>query len=268
NATGGRNFYLTNDLQPAVGDLLHENTSYYLIGFRTSRPTVDGKYRLLDIKVTGRGDYTVRTRAGYFRPSPPPKTGSRADRNPELPRPPATVAGLLPSADITMTAAVAAFASPGSADAVLVTAIDVTHPVAESPPSVSEELSLRTVAYSSAGNAKYDVRQKASVAVPAGVGGVSTSVAASLRVVPDRYELWLTIQEPRTNRIGGVFYNIDVPDFLAQTVTVSGIVLGREPAEGSSLPPALTGLVPIVPTTSRTFGKSDEVTAFFRVYQG
>jgi len=26
--------------------------------------------------------------------------------------------------------------------------------------------------------------------------------------------------------------------------------------------------VPIVPTTSRTFGKSDEITAFFRVYQG
>jgi len=76
------------------------------------------------------------------------------------------------------------------------------------------------------------------------------------------------MQEPRTNRIGGVFYNIDVPDFLAQTVAVSGTVLGRDPAEGSSLPPALTGLVPIVPTTSRTFGKSDEITAFFRVYQG
>jgi len=268
NATGGRNFYMTSDLQPAVDELLHENSSYYLIGFRTSRPTVDGKYRLLDIKVTRSGDYTMRTRAGYFRPTQPPKSGSRADRNPELLRPPASVAGLLPSADITMTAAVAAFASPGSADAVLVTAVDVTHPVAESSPSASEELTLRTVAYSSAGDAKYDIRQKSSLAVPAGVGGVSTSVAASLKVVPDRYELWLTMQEPRTNRIGGVFYNIDVPDFLAQTVTVSGIVLGREPAEGSSLPPALTGLVPIVPTTSRTFGKSDEIKAFFRVYQG
>jgi hypothetical protein len=267
NLSGGRNFYLTNDLQPAVDELLHENNSYYLIGFRTSRPTVDGKYRLLDIKVTRPGDYTVRTRAGYFRPTPPPKPGSRADRNVELARPPASVAGLLPSSDITMTAAVAAFASPGADGAMLVTAVDVTHPVTDSPWSASEELTLRTVAYS-AGDAKYDAREKASVAVPAGVSGVSTSVASTLKVVPDQYELWLTVQEPRTNRIGGLFYTIDVPDFLAQTVTVSGIVLGREPAEGSSLPRVLKGLVPIVPTTARTFGKSDEITAFFRVYQG
>ena len=34
------------------------------------------------------------------------------------------------------------------------------------------------------------------------------------------------------------------------------------------MPPALAGLVPIVPTVSRTFGQGDEISAFFRVYQG
>jgi hypothetical protein len=269
NATGGRNFYLTNDLVPAVDDLLSENSSYYLIGFRTSRPTVDGKFRRLDIKVTRNRGYTIRTRPGYRRPSPPPKPGSYADRNAELSRPPATVANLLPSSDIMMTTAVAAFASPGSTSTVvLLTTVDLTHRVEEAPASLSEELTLRTVAYSSAGDAKYDVRMKTSLAVPPGVGWVSTSVPSSLTVVPDRYELWLSAQEPRTFRVGGVFHNIDVPDFLEQTVTVSGVVLGREPAEGTSLPPAIAGLVPIVPTASRTFGQSDAIDAFFRVYQG
>lgn len=69
-------------------------------------------------------------------------------------------------------------------------------------------------------------------------------------------------------RIGGVFYKVDVPDFSAQTVTLSGVVLGREPADGVTLPPALAGLVPIVPTASRTFGQGDEIDAFFQVYQG
>jgi hypothetical protein len=265
--TGGRNVYLTNDLRPAVDELLDENSSYYLIGFRTSRPSVDGEYRLLDIKVTRPGDYTVRTRRGYRRPTPPPKPGSRADRNPELQRPPPTVTGLLPSSDITMSASVAAFASPNTRGAVLVTTVDLAHPVAESPATLSEELNLRTVAYS-AGNVKYDVRAKTSLPVPPGVGWVSTSVPSSLSVEPDRYELWLSAQEPRTNRIGGVFYTIDVPDFSTQTVSVSGVVLGREPAEGAPLPPALAGLAPIVPTASRTFGQGDEIAAFFRVYQG
>jgi hypothetical protein len=268
NETGGRNFYLTNDLPAAVDDLLSESSSYYLIGFRTSRPTVDGKYRRLEIKVTQPGETLVRTRAGYRRPAPPPRVGSYADRNPELEPPRATVANLLPRSDITMTAAVAAFASPGGAGAVLLTTVDLTHRVAEAPASLSEELTLRTVAYTAAGNAKYDVRAKTSLPVLPGAGWISTSVPSTLNVASDRYELWLSVQEPRTFRVGGVFHSIDVPDFSAQTVTVSGVVLGRKPTEGSPVPPAVAEVVPIIPTTARTFGQGDEISAFFRVYQG
>jgi hypothetical protein len=268
NPTGGRNFYLTNDLQPAVDEVLAENDSYYLIGFRTSRPTVDGKLRLVDIKVTRAGDHTVRARGRYRRPAPPPRPGSSADRNPELFRPPPTVGHLLPSSDIMMTAAVAAFPSPGTRNTVLLTTVDVTHRVDEAPASASEDLTLRTVAYSPSGDVKYDVRVKAPLAVPPGAGWVSTSVPSSLTVAPEHYELWLSAHEPRTMRVGGVFYRIDVPDFSAQTIALSGVVLGREPAQGAPLPPALAGLVPIVPTTARTFGQGDEIGAFFRVYQG
>jgi len=268
NLSGGRNFYGTNDLKPAVTDLLDENDAYYLIGFRTSRPTVDGKYRLLDIKVTRPGDYWVRTRVGYLRPSPPPKPGSRADRNPELSRPPPTASGLLPSSDVAMNAAVSVFAAPGGRQAVLVTTVDLTHQVAETPSSTSETLTLRTVAYSSSGDPKYDVSAKTSIPVPPGVGRVSTSFPSKLTVEPDRYELWLTAHDPRTNRIGGVFYNVEVPEFAANAVTVSGIVLGREPTERLPLPSTLAGLVPIVPTASRTFGQGDPIVAFFQLYQG
>jgi hypothetical protein len=266
--TGGRNFYLTNDLGAAVDEVLAENDSYYLIGFRTSRPTVDGKLRLLDIKVTRPGEHTVRARARYRRPVAPPKPGSSADRHPELLRPPPTTGNLLPSSDIMMTAAVAAFASPGTRNAVLLTTVDLTHRVAETPASASEELTLRTVAYAPSGDVKHDVRVKAPLAVPPGAGWVSTSVPSSLTVAPDHYELWLSAQEPRTMRVGGVHYKVDVPDFWAYAVTLSSVVLGREPAQGAPLPPALAGLVPIVPTASRAFGQFDEISAFFRVYQG
>jgi hypothetical protein len=267
NPTGGRNYYLTNDLLPAVDEVLAENSSYYLIGFRTSRPTVDGKLRLVDIKVTGRGEYTVRTRARYRRPAPPPKRGSSADRSPELLRPPPTTNHLLPGSDIMMTASVAAFASPGTRDAMLLTTVDLTHRVDEAPASASEELTVRTVAYSPSGDAKYDIRVKTPVAVPAGVGWVSTSVPSSVTVAPGHYELWLSAHEPRTMRIGGVFYKVDIPDFSAQTITLSGVVLGREPAEGAPVPAAIATVVPIVPTPARTFGQGDAISAFFRVYQ-
>ena len=267
NPTGGRNYYMTNDLSTAVEEILQENLSYYLIGFRTSRPTVDGKYRRLEIKVARRGNYTVRSRAAYRRPLPPPKPGSREDREPSMPRPPASVAGLLPNGDIVMTAAVAPFAAPGRSGAVLLTTLDLTHQVAETSASSTEELTVRTVAYVS-GSAKHDVQWKRPIAIPTGAGWVSDSVHALVDVAPDDYELWLTALEPRTRRLGGLFYDVGVPDFASQAISLSGVVVGREPGEFLSLPANLKGLVPLVPSASRTFGRADDVSAFFRVYQG
>ncbi len=267
NATGGRNYYMTNDLTTAVDEILQENRSYYLIGFRTSRPTVDGKYRRLEIKVARGGSYTVRSRAAYRRPSPLPKPGSREEREPAMPRPPASVAGLLPNTDIVMTAAVAPFAAPDRSGAVLLMTLDLTHQVVETSASSSEELTVRTVAYVS-GSAKYDVQSKRPVPVPSGVGWVSASFQSLLDVAPNDYELWLTAHDPRTRRLGGLFHKIGVPDFAAQPISLSGVVVGREPGESLSLPSDLVGLVPIVPTASRGFGRADEVSAFVRVYQG
>jgi hypothetical protein len=46
------------------------------------------------------------------------------------------------------------------------------------------------------------------------------------------------------------------------------VVLGASAADGSTVHPALSGLVPIVPTSGRAFGKGSEVTAYFQVQQG
>jgi hypothetical protein len=267
NPSGGRNYILTNDLRPAVDEVLDENSAYYLIGFRTSRPTTDGKYRRLDFKVKNHGDYWIRTREGYLRPAPPAKPGSRADRNPELPRPPSTVARLLPSSDITLNAAAAVFALPGFREAAIVTTVDLTHEITESTRPGLEELTLRTVAYV-AGDSKYDVSAKTAVDVPPGTNRVSTSFPSRLNVAPERYELWLTARDSRTNRVGGVFYNIEVPDVSARAVSVSGVVIGRTPTERLPLPASLAGLVPIVPTTVRMFGQGEAITAYFQIYQG
>jgi len=266
NGSGGQAFYDTNDLGSAVEQIFAENNSYYLIGFNTSRPTSDGKFRRIEVKIPEHSEYTIRTRSGYMRPKPPPKPGSREARNPEVPRAPASVKNMLPSSDITMTTAVAAFAQPGGRVALLTT-VDLTHAVTELPLTGMEDLELRTVAYAS-GDPKYDVRAKTAVPVPPGVSRVSTTFRSRLDVAPDKYELWLTAHDGRTDRIGGVFYNLEIPDFAARAITISGVVMGRDPTEAVPLPAAFAGVVPIVPSTSRTFGQDDAISAFFQVYQG
>jgi hypothetical protein len=256
-----------DDVPDTLDEILRQNDSYYLLGFHTSRPTTDGQYRRLEIKVPGHRNYTVRARAGYMRPKPPPKPGSRAYWNPEVPRPPVTVSNVLPSSDITLETAVAAFAVPGSRNNALIISIDLAHAVTESTASESEELDLRTVVYQS-GDPKYDLHSKAKIDVLPGIRRVSTSIPSRLDLAPDRYELWLTARDGRTNRVGSVFYDIDIPDRTTHAITLSGVVLGSEPVAGAPLPAALAGIVPIVPTTSRLFGQGQSIAAYFQMYQG
>jgi hypothetical protein len=50
-------------------------------------------------------------------------------------------------------------------------------------------------------------------------------------------------------------------------LSLSGIAVAASPARAAAPPDAFAGLLPIVPTAQRQFGKSDTVTAFVRVYQ-
>ena len=49
-----------------------ENSSYYMLGYRTAHPELDGKYRRLSVKVAGYGDLTVHARNMWYRPKVAP----------------------------------------------------------------------------------------------------------------------------------------------------------------------------------------------------
>ena len=62
--------------------------------------------------------------------------------------------------------------------------------------------------------------------------------------------------------------DLDVPDFLNEPLTLSGLVLSVSPPVVSGPPRALASLLPVVPTTLREFYRDEAVGAFLRVYQG
>ena len=65
-----------------------------------------------------------------------------------------------------------------------------------------------------------------------------------------------------------MFCDLDVPDFRREALSLSGLVLSREPGILVAPKDRLATMIPVVPTTLRTFASSDQATVFFRVYQG
>jgi hypothetical protein len=68
-------------------------------------------------------------------------------------------------------------------------------------------------------------------------------------------------------KTGSVFYDIDVPDFSKGSLTLSGLVISAVPGVAVAPRDKLASLLPVVPTSQREFGRTDQVSAFVRVYQ-
>src|SRR5690606_36623210 len=83
---------------------------------------------------------------------------------------------------------------------------------------------------------------------------------------PGRYEVRTAVTSPTTGRTGSVYASDTVPDFADEDLSLSGVVMERA-GSGAALPDALTDLLPIVPTTVRTFRVDDNVAAVLRIHQ-
>ena len=66
--TGGKAFFDSNDFSPAFERIQQDTSSYYAIGFRSSDPHRDGRYRRLTVKVN-RSNVKLEYRPGYYAPA-------------------------------------------------------------------------------------------------------------------------------------------------------------------------------------------------------
>lgn len=62
--TGGFLLENTNDLSAGVARMRQERTTYYLLSYQPTNPSLDGKFRRINVKVK-RPKMTVRARPGY-----------------------------------------------------------------------------------------------------------------------------------------------------------------------------------------------------------
>ncbi|MFN0085156.1 MAG: VWA domain-containing protein [Blastocatellia bacterium] len=67
--TGGLPLFNSNDLTQGIARLLEDTEVYYLLAFEPLAPVRDGRFRKLDVRLPGRPDLKVRSRAGYFAPN-------------------------------------------------------------------------------------------------------------------------------------------------------------------------------------------------------
>ena len=246
--TGGRAVF-GNQPETTLPEIFRESNSYYVLGFSPAHS--DGRFHDIRVKV-GRAGMIVQARRGYYAAGAKP-AGSTA-RMPKGVSPGlySAIAGLWPRTDLPLTLTATPVAMPGlrTGAAVLMLATDAVGP--------------RNVMVGA-----FD-RNGQSMALQEGtVPPGSRNLIARLELRPGKYEIRAAVEDTASGAMGSVYSYVDIPNFVTQFVSMSGIFLHTLPSNPASRLGGTTDLpLPIEPSLRREFSRNERVAAFADVYQG
>jgi VWFA-related protein len=261
--TGARSVTDTNSFESGIRAIFEENASYYLVGYQSSDPAKDGKFRRIDVRVN-RPNLEVRTRSGYQ------SARDESSRHTAPPAPLATaLSGLVPKSDLPLQLTAVPFAVPGKRESAVAIVIGIRQPLVQASGPRRETLDLQVSAFDGGGKEHGTARLRADVALkPDATGFAEYELLVRLDLKPGRYQLRVAGNAISLSTSGSLYADLDVPDVSAKPVSLSPIVFSASPGPVVGSKDDLRSIVPVVPTARRSFGPGAQVLAFTRVYQG
>jgi VWFA-related protein len=259
--SGARAVINTNEFAPGIAAIFQENASYYLLGFQQPGDAQPGKLRRLEVRVN-RPNVIVRARNGYE--TAKPEVAKRAADAPLG----AALAGVLPKPNLPLRMSAVALAQPGRRESAVAVVVGVRQPIRDTSVRHVEKVDLQVSAFNVEGRSFGSKRLRADVTLRAGATGLAEyEVLSRLDLRPGRYQLRIAANVGSLSTNGSLYYDVDVPDPGAGSLWVSVPMLGVEPGPIVAPAEALKPLVPILPTTRRTFATTDRVSAFVQLLQ-
>jgi len=268
--TGGTAVVNTTDFDDGLDRIFEENGSYYLLGYQSTNQDRDGKFRRIDVHVSRPGA-TVRARRGYYGPTATKAgtdtTGKDAASPSDLLR-----IGLGMAPGLTLRIALAPFAMTSDDAGTRKATVAMTLGLREQAPTapVDEEMTVIISATKDGGGvaAEMSPHRVAFTLEPTSGEIVPHEWSSRLDLAPGRYEVRANAHSKLYDRGASIYGDVEVPDFAKPGVSLSGVVFGM-PADGPvSADDPLSNLLPVAPTTERSFTRGQRMTAFVRVYQG
>jgi hypothetical protein len=253
-----------------------DNSTYYLLGYYSTNKRADGRFRKIEVKVKGR-DVEVRARRGYTAPS-----AREAERRAEMDaavEPSAVLRDVfqrpLPASGVPLRAFAAPFKGEGSKASVLfgleVDAQQFRFEQAEG--LYTDRMEAAVIAMNDEGKFldgdRHSVELKLRPQTHQAVLANGLRLLFRVELAPGRYQFRAAAHETGTGAVGSVYYDVVVPDFAAQPLSMSGVVLTSTNAAAVPTPrpdPELAALLRQPPTGSRNFVADETVTAAFALY--
>jgi VWFA-related protein len=270
--TGGFAGLDQNDLSGVLDRVVRENSAYYLLGYSSTNTRRDGRFRRIEVRARRPG-VQVRARRGYLAPRNSPSDQAAAVR--PLDR---ALGSPIPVTSIPLTVSAAAYADqePGSRSTSVAIAIEMRTDAFRFTQKADRWLDTVDVVVTAAdaeGLARdgrqhtLDLEMREATATLARARGLR--VISEIGLPPGRHRLRIGVAESGAGRVGTIWYDLDVPDFRAPGLQLSGIALTSAATAETPTVRALDPLKEVLlapPTTVREFGRDDVIALYAELY--
>ena len=265
--TGGHAFLDTNDFQPAFAKIHEDTAFYYLLGYRSSNPAHDGRFRRITVQVRNRPGLKLDFRRGYYAASDF-QHSTKEDRERQLQE---QLQSDLPSTDfpVYLSAGYFRFGDNRYFMPVSVVVPGSQIPFTRDSQQDRATLDLIAVVRDEARRPFGSIRDTVKLAVNTSqeVQRKNVQYDGGFLLPPGKYTLKFVVRENQTGRMGSFETAIGIPDLKSAPVKVSSILVSnqKQPARQKNNPLVREGSE-IVPNVTHVFSQNQHLFVYYEVY--
>ena len=265
--TGGHAFLDTNDFQPAFAKIHEDTAFYYLLGYRSSNPAHDGRFRRITVQVRNRPGLKLDFRRGYYAASDF-QHSTKEDRERQLQE---QLQSDLPSTDfpVYLSAGYFRFGDNRYFMPVSVVVPGSQIPFTRNSQQDRATLDLIAVVRDESKRPFGSIRDTVKLAVNTSqeVQRKNVQYDGGFLLPPGKYTLKFVVRENQTGRMGSFETAIGIPDLRSAPVKVSSIIVSnqKQPARQKNNPLVREGSE-IVPNVTHVFSQNQHLFFYYEVY--
>jgi VWFA-related protein len=265
--TGGRAFLDSNDFGRVFRGVQEDTSTYYVLGYHSTNPARDGRFRRIAVKVHRPG-VKLEFRRGYYAPADFRHT-AREDRERQLEE---ELDSELPATDLPVYLSTGYFRM---AENRFYIPVSVVVPGSEIPFSRSQDQDKATLDVIGVvtDEGKRPVSQirdtvKLALATSTEVRRKNVQYNAGLTLIPGRYHLKLVVRENEAGRMGSFETDLTVPAFSNRTLKMSSVVLASQvkPEKRKTDNPLVRDGSELIPNVTHVFSSGQQLYLYYEVY--
>jgi VWFA-related protein len=271
NDTGGKAFLDNNDFAPAFTKVHDDTSFYYLLGYASTNPAQDGKYRKIQVRLNSveYKNAKLEYRNGYYAQSDF-QHSNKETREAQLQE---QFQSDVPSSDFPVYIATGYFRLN---DKQFYVPVSLVVPGSQIPFTRASEkdkasLDIMGVVRDEQKRPFGQVRQTVEVEPSASqdVQHKNVQYDTGFQLPPGKYDLKLIVRENQTGRIGSFEASVEIPELKNDTVKLSSVVISNQKQAVKTNQrnnPLVNNGNQIVPNVTHVFGSGQNLYFYYEVY--